>query len=255
MTQKSEEKLLEEFTNLYNPFRQKLFNYIKFIVNNYALASDILQETLIRAYKSFTKLREKSRFENWVFRIAKNEISRMMSKLPKYEVLVDEIYSDYTDTLIGSTHNDDDFDKIISAMDNEQRTDYLLSHLSESERELIEEIYYAQKSFSEIAAETNSKIGTVRVSHHRIMKKLWLVSKTEELEEKLNLLSDEELVTLLKEKLSNNERRIAIEVFMNKRTFQQLEDIIRADAESIRAAYFRLLKKLYDTMGDDHEKN
>lgn len=68
----------ETFEKLVMDNYRRVFNYINTLVNDYELSKDLTQDTFLRAYRSFKRLRRKESFHVWIMRIARNlSINRM----------------------------------------------------------------------------------------------------------------------------------------------------------------------------------
>lgn len=71
-------KIEETFEKLVMNHYKRVFNYIHTIVNDYEISKDLTQDTFLKAYLSFKRLRSKEAFPIWIMRIARNlSINRM----------------------------------------------------------------------------------------------------------------------------------------------------------------------------------
>ncbi|MGA2878140.1 MAG: sigma-70 family RNA polymerase sigma factor [Bryobacteraceae bacterium] len=62
----------EAFDRFVDHFRAKIFQYSWLMCGNREDAEEVAQETLLKVFESFNRLREPERVRPWVFRIAKN---------------------------------------------------------------------------------------------------------------------------------------------------------------------------------------
>jgi RNA polymerase sigma-70 factor (ECF subfamily) len=62
----------ESFERLVMNHYQGIFNYIYMIVHDYDTSLDLTQDTFLRAYKAFNRLRSTEVFGVWVLKIARN---------------------------------------------------------------------------------------------------------------------------------------------------------------------------------------
>lgn len=53
----------------------ELYKFIFTIVRNKYLADDVIQETLMKGFKSFDTLKDMNKFKSWMFTIAKRELT------------------------------------------------------------------------------------------------------------------------------------------------------------------------------------
>jgi RNA polymerase sigma-70 factor (ECF subfamily) len=84
---------LEAFRALYDTYAGKILNFIYRMTRSRQEAEDLTQETFILAYRNLGKLRENSRFQNWLYRIAQNlAIQKYRTRPPRMESIeeVDE---------------------------------------------------------------------------------------------------------------------------------------------------------------------
>ncbi len=71
-------KVEETFEKLVMSHYQRIFNYVYMLTNDYELSKDLTQDTFVKAYISFRRLRRKDAFPVWIMRIARNlSINRM----------------------------------------------------------------------------------------------------------------------------------------------------------------------------------
>ena len=66
----------EALNELFKAIQEPLFRYILSLVNDRALAEDILQEVFIRIYRKLRWLKEPAAFRSWVYQIATREVFR-----------------------------------------------------------------------------------------------------------------------------------------------------------------------------------
>jgi RNA polymerase sigma-70 factor (ECF subfamily) len=62
----------EAFDRFVEHFREKVFHYSWLMCGQREDAEEVAQETLLRVFESFDRLREPERVRSWVFRIARN---------------------------------------------------------------------------------------------------------------------------------------------------------------------------------------
>ena len=64
-------------------YQSRLYWHIRRIIVDHALSQDVLQETFIKAYKNFDKLKQDRLLYTWLYRIATNESLQQFNKLKK----------------------------------------------------------------------------------------------------------------------------------------------------------------------------
>lgn len=78
----------DAFEMLISRYEKKIYNLAYRFLNNEQDAIEVLQETLIRAYRFIKKFQEKSSFYTWLYRIAINVTLRKLKKRSKEEKVV-----------------------------------------------------------------------------------------------------------------------------------------------------------------------
>lgn len=79
------------FTELVASYRQGLLRFLVTRVSSYADAEDVLQDTLINAYRYLHSYDAKWRFSTWLYRIALNNVSRLRALTTADNIGVDEL--------------------------------------------------------------------------------------------------------------------------------------------------------------------
>jgi RNA polymerase sigma-70 factor (ECF subfamily) len=83
----------EAFDRFVEHFREKIFHYSWLMCGQREDAEEVAQETLLRVFESFDRLREPERVRSWVFRIARNAClmkRRKSAFAPSRELSLDE---------------------------------------------------------------------------------------------------------------------------------------------------------------------
>jgi RNA polymerase sigma-70 factor, ECF subfamily len=80
------------FDQLLAPYRQRLLRLIVQVVHNPEDAEDVLQETILRAYRAIRNFRGDSAFYTWLFRIALNTAKAFVtSRLHRNDLQTDSV--------------------------------------------------------------------------------------------------------------------------------------------------------------------
>ncbi|MBI2427796.1 MAG: sigma-70 family RNA polymerase sigma factor [Ignavibacteriales bacterium] len=164
----------KEFEQQALPHMDVLYNYALRLTANADDASDLLQETFLKAYRFWDKFEQGTNLRAWLFRIMKNTYINLYRKEVKEPDKVDyaEIESYYNNIRDESTDDndlqqkifgqllDDDVSKALEALPEEFRTVVILCD--------IEGLAY-----EEIAEFLQIPVGTVRSRLHRGRKLLY----------------------------------------------------------------------------------
>lgn len=79
------------FTDLVGSYREGLLRFLVTRVSSYADAEDVLQDTLINAYRYLHSYDAKWRFSTWLYRIALNNVSRLRTLTTADNIDVDDL--------------------------------------------------------------------------------------------------------------------------------------------------------------------
>jgi RNA polymerase sigma-70 factor, ECF subfamily len=77
---------VDAFQELYELYAKKILNYIYRMIGSREEAEDLTQDTFILAYRNLKSLKEDSKFQSWLYRIAQNNVyQRHRGKKPYFE--------------------------------------------------------------------------------------------------------------------------------------------------------------------------
>lgn len=164
------------FIRLCEPVIDSLYAYIRKHSNPPFLCNDIYQTTLLLAYENIDSLRDEAKFKSWIFTIGHREIVRFNKKYKK-EVLISDIFPDHPENLIPCDADIRSLEEQILLEEEKEKVSRWLSQLTDTEKQFLKYYYYDEKTYSEISEEVHTKQGTLRVLHHRILKKLEKIAK------------------------------------------------------------------------------
>lgn len=167
-TVKSDEELIhgyvegdsECFNALLDRHQQKVFGYILSVVQDYALAEDIFQDTFIKVVNTLRSgyYNEQGKFVNWVIRIAHNHIMDHFRKDKRLPMLSGKEDFDIFDVL---DMQEKSIEEQIITRQIHADVRRLIKLLPEEQRRVLVLRHYGDYSFKEIAQLTNVSINTV----------------------------------------------------------------------------------------------
>lgn len=155
---KADEKTFEAIVREYS---RPLYWHIRRMVVDHDDASDVLQETFVRAYRYLWTVRDQEKLGVWLYRIATNEANRFLRSLKKGVELGDYLVQ----KLEASEHVD--FTK-----DAEIKMQKALLTLTPQQRTVFNLKYYDDMDYPQIAKITGSREQTLRVAYHYAMEKV-----------------------------------------------------------------------------------
>jgi RNA polymerase sigma-70 factor (ECF subfamily) len=134
------ESNLHAFEILYRKYEKPIFNTIYRIVCDFDDATDITQNSFVKAYKNLGKFDERYKFFSWLYKISVNESLNFL----KYRRKNDELSEN-----IQTTERQPD-ERVLDTERDQQVQDALIQ-LSEDQRTVIVLFHFQDLSYSEIA--------------------------------------------------------------------------------------------------------
>jgi RNA polymerase sigma-70 factor (ECF subfamily) len=166
-----EEENHNDFENATIPHKHALYNYALKIAANSDDASDLVQETYYKAYKSFHQFENGTNSKAWMFMILKNTFINNYRKQKREPVKVDydEIEDVYESIKSDQSNNNNlDLDFYSNLLDDELSE--ALSKLPSKMKDVFLLCDLEGYTYEEIAELVNVPIGTVRSRLHRARK-------------------------------------------------------------------------------------
>lgn len=155
------QKQKQGFTEYYNQYKDKIFNYFWYRVNfNRTLAEDLTADAFLKAFKGFGEFDHNRSFQSWMYAIAKNHL------LNYYRTANRE-----TDLLEVEKMGVDELKKIENRLEVEQAF-ALINQLSEYHREVLLMRFSDGLNNNEIAEILNKDEGAVRTQISRALEEL-----------------------------------------------------------------------------------
>ena len=159
----------ERYAHLYQLYAGKVYNSVYRIVNNYALAEDIMQDAFCTAFEDRHRLKETEKFEGWVKRIALN---KAVSYLRKNKlVFLEEGHLDIAEE---DRHEPEDERLFLRKIDDIKTA---IHSLPDGYRTIVVLYLFDNISQEDIAAMLNISHSTVRTQYHRAKKKILSILK------------------------------------------------------------------------------
>ncbi|KKP65626.1 MAG: RNA polymerase sigma factor, partial [Candidatus Roizmanbacteria bacterium GW2011_GWC2_35_12] len=95
----TDEKLVEKicredkelYTEIVNRYQEKLLRYASNLIGDKYKASEIVQESFIKAYISLRSFNTKKKFSSWIYRIVHNETMNYFQKYKKEVPIKEEM--------------------------------------------------------------------------------------------------------------------------------------------------------------------
>ncbi len=151
------------FAELVDTYQKGIFMLAYGYFMNKDDALEIVQETFLAAFKSLKKLKDDSRFESWLYMIARNKCHSHFRK-KKRIVQLDEMHENSREhasdnDFFTTNKRGDDVKKAINELPQQQKTIVIMK-------------YVQNMKLREIAEKLDISLGTVKKHHFRAINKL-----------------------------------------------------------------------------------
>lgn len=154
----------EAFIDLVKQLELPLYRMALLIVKREADCADVVQEAILKAYKSLQTLKDPALFKTWIYRILINECNKLLKK--RMLLMKDEELAGQPEAIM-------DYENI------DLRE--LVDHLDEKHRAVIVLHYFQDLPLAEVAEILGISIAAVKTRLHRARKQLlsWLNHNSE----------------------------------------------------------------------------
>ena len=156
------------FDRLVQKYREHIFSVIYNMTSNREDASDLTQETFIKAFQAIARFKGKSSFFTWIYRIAINSTMTFLKKRSRrryisYENINEEVHStDIIESLTAKNRSE----KGAIVHELQEKLNDSLQKLSPKHRTVVVLHEIEGLSHVEIAEITKASVGTVRSRLH-----------------------------------------------------------------------------------------
>jgi RNA polymerase sigma-70 factor, ECF subfamily len=159
-------------------FAPRVYGLLLRLVGRPEVAEDLMQETMLRAYRSLDTYRPEGKFRAWVFRIAVNQARDWVRRRPREAATSLDDGTDMPD--VAALRTDDRSDTAALKREVSTRVEGALARLADADREVLLLRFYGDLAFKDIARVTGEPLGTVLARAHRALKKLGDILPEEE---------------------------------------------------------------------------
>jgi len=153
------------FRLLMDTYQEKLYRHVRRMLKGHEDTNDVLQNVMIKVYKSIQRFKGKSSLYTWLYRIATNETLTFIKSKKRKET--------------SSIDNEDlGLDKRLKAensVDSEEVNYYLnkaLALLPEKQKLVFNMRYFDQMPYDEISKILDTSVGALKASYHHAVKKI-----------------------------------------------------------------------------------
>jgi RNA polymerase sigma-70 factor (ECF subfamily) len=153
------------FTAIIKKYQEKLYWHIRRMVVDHDDANDVLQNMLVKVWKSLENFREDSQLYTWLYRIATNESLTFLEQRKKKTTIS---MTDVENSLSNKIVADKDFD----ANRLEWKLQLAIQQLPEKQRAVFNLRYYDEMPYEEMSRVLETSEGALKASYHHAVKKI-----------------------------------------------------------------------------------
>ncbi|MDE5853536.1 MAG: sigma-70 family RNA polymerase sigma factor [Ruminococcus sp.] len=161
---------MEEFDEVYRLYASDVYRYIMALSRNEALAKDILQNTMLKAFTTANKFRGECTVKTWLCSIAKNEYLNSIRRVENKNFSLDEAVNTIDENI---EHR---FSDRFQALEIHR----ILHELDEPYKEIFSLRVFAELKFSDIGSIFGKSENWARVTFYRAKEKIIKLLKEQE---------------------------------------------------------------------------
>ena len=139
---------------LFSLYQVRLYRFLVRIVRNEAIAEELVNETFIKVWTKASTFKDQSTVSTWLFTIARNEAMSLLRK--KSEAALDE------DAASQIEDESDTQEVSVAKQDKGALMRACIDKLSDAHREIVDLVYYQEKSISEVSEILDIPANTVK---------------------------------------------------------------------------------------------
>jgi len=171
----SDQELLEKFrieesrhyafNLLVRKYQQRLYWHIRKIVIDHDDANDVIQNVLIKVWKSLDNFREDSQLFTWLYRIATNEsITFLNQKRKRFFIPLVDVEKELSSKLSS--------DSLFSGDQIQLKLQQAILKLPTQQRIVFNMKYFDNMKYEDISAILEVTVGALKASYHHAVKKI-----------------------------------------------------------------------------------
>lgn len=153
------------FNEVIRRYSEPLYRQIRRMVQNHDDASDLLQNTFLKAWQNLEYFRGDARLSTWLYKIAVNEsLSFLARERKRYAMSLDDQESALANMIEADTYFDGD-----AAAELLRKA---VVTLPEKQRLVFNMKYYDEMKYEEISEILGTSVGALKASYHLAVKKI-----------------------------------------------------------------------------------
>jgi len=149
----------EAWNALFKRYQLPLYSYVFELLHDEQASLDVVQEAFINAARHIGNLRQDDKFGSWLFGIAHQKCLQRWRKTRPEEIPIDETDDGYADEVAGP-------EELLIRKEQEAAFMSILEQLAPAHRSVLLLHFIEDFSLEEIAAITETPVGTVKSRLH-----------------------------------------------------------------------------------------
>ena len=153
------------FNQLVSKYQERLYWHIRKIVIDHEDCDDVLQNTMIKVWRSMSDFRADSSLYTWLYRIATNEaLSFLKQKKRRTFAPWEEVENKMSETL--------ESDPWFNGNDIQLKLQQAILKLPEKQRLVFNMKYFDGMKYEDMAEVLGTSVGALKASYHHAVKKI-----------------------------------------------------------------------------------
>jgi len=154
------------FTLLMKHYQKRLYWHIRKMVIDHEEADDLVQETLIKAWRGLDKFRDESALYTWLYRIATNVcLTHLANKRKRFFLPINDITPELEKYLQAAV-------PLEEAHTIEYKLQQALLRLPDKQRLVFNLRYYDEMPYEEMSQVLGTSVGALKASYHHAYHKV-----------------------------------------------------------------------------------
>lgn len=146
-------------------YQERLYWHIRRMVIVHEDADDVVQNTLVKAWKGLNNFKEEAKLYTWLYRIATNEAITFLNKKKKrFFIAMVDVEHELSESLESDEHyNGDEIQLTLQKA---------ILTLPEKQRIVFNMKYYDEMKYDEMSEILDTSVGALKASYHHAVKKI-----------------------------------------------------------------------------------
>ena len=154
----------DAFPLLVKQYQRRVYGIVRKMVISHDDADDIVQDVFVKVWNNLDSFKGESSLFTWIYRIATNESLQFLRKKKNQSWFRADITEELENALVS--------EKSIDADEIQMKLQKAILRLPDKQRLVFNLKYFEELTYEEIAAITDSSVGSLKASFHHATKKV-----------------------------------------------------------------------------------